>query len=78
MPAVGKEPLVVLALASEALQPVHQPARRTMQHMRDDLTTLFGHVVQELLRDEFESVILKLSLGQQVAVHLQDSLAQPR
>lgn len=66
--------VVLVLLETPSSRPSSAPTRRTMQHVRNDLTTLFGHVAQELLKDEFESIILKVSLGEQVAVHLRDSL----
>lgn len=64
-------PRVVLALAQPP-QANTSPAgrQRNLRAVQREFTALFGHVARELLKDEFDSVILKMSLGEQVAVHL--------
>lgn len=61
------QPTLSIALA-EAPAPV--TPRRKAQRVRTDIIALFGHVAGTLVRDELETMVLRLSLGQQVAVHL--------
>lgn len=66
-------PRLVLALAdipaprTTTLSPRHQ---RTL----DDIGALFGHVARTLIQDQFDSILLKVSLGQQVVTHLEQNL----
>lgn len=60
-------PTLTIALAEPPV--ATQPARQA-QRVRTDLLALFGHVAGELVRDELDTMVLRLSLGQQVAVRL--------
>lgn len=68
------KPEITLALAEKPAAPATPEAAlgrdRAQAHIRDDLMSLLGHVAQSLLKDEFDSIVLRLSLGEQVAVHL--------
>lgn len=61
------QPTLSIALAQP---PEPLPPNRKVQRLRSDLLSLFGHVAGTLVRDELETMVLRLSLGQQVAVHL--------
>jgi hypothetical protein len=66
-------PHLTIALA-ERPQPVADA--RKAQRVRSDLVSLFGHVAGSLVRDELETMVLRLSLGQQVAVHLRQDFLE--
>ena len=74
------KPDLAIALAQRpapAAQPRAQMQRqRDQQHIRADLLSLLGHVAQSLLKDEFETIVLRLSLGEQVVVHLKNDFLQ--
>lgn len=63
------QPSLAIALA-EVPQPKPVVSNRQTQRVRNDILSLFGHVAGTLLRDELDTMVLRLSLGQQVAVHL--------
>lgn len=68
------KPKLVLALdvpTALAAQPLH--GRQAM--VVADMENLVGHVARALLQDQFDSLILKVSLGQQVVNHLRQDLA---
>ena len=64
-----------LAIALAELPRPKKSARQT-QRLRSDLLALFGHVAGELVRDELDTMVLRLSLGQQVAVRLRQGVLE--
>mgnify|MGYP003395804727 FL=1 len=68
-------PKLVLALA-DLPTPQPMPSRR-QQKVMDDVGAFFGHVARTLIQDQFDSILLKVSLGQQVVKHLEQDLLPP-
>lgn len=70
--SLARTPKLVLDLAQP---PRHKPITpRKREQVLADVGNLFGHVARALLQDQFDSVILKVSLGRQVVEHLRADL----
>lgn len=55
---------------------VSPPSTSIRQTTQQDLLTLGNHVGRTLLKDEFDTLVLRLSLGQQVVGHLVTDVRQ--